>query len=150
MSEKDYDPRMHTVEHILNGAIASRLKCDRAFSTHIERKKSKIDFRFNRNLTAEEVVGIEKYVNKVIEEGVDVVTEFINVQEAKQKYNLSRLPQDAGDDIRIVRIGSYDVCPCIGEHLSNTYLVDGTLKIISNDFNDETGVLRVRFKINSK
>ena len=51
MGEKDYDPVMHTAEHLVNGTIARMLGCGRAFSTHIEKKKSKCDFRFPRNLT---------------------------------------------------------------------------------------------------
>ena len=50
MGEKDYDPVMHTAEHLVNGTIARMLGCGRAFSTHIEKKKSKCDFRFPRNL----------------------------------------------------------------------------------------------------
>ena len=41
MGEKDYDPVMHTAEHLVNGTIARMLGCGRAFSTHIEKKKSK-------------------------------------------------------------------------------------------------------------
>ena len=48
MGEKDYDPVMHTAEHLVNGTIARMLGCGRAFSTHIEKKKSKCDFRFPR------------------------------------------------------------------------------------------------------
>ena len=32
-------------------------------------------------------------------------------------FNLSRLPEDAGENIRIVTIGDYDTCPCIGPHV---------------------------------
>ena len=40
MGEKDYDPVMHTAEHLVNGTIARMLGCGRAFSTHIEKSWS--------------------------------------------------------------------------------------------------------------
>ena len=66
MGEKDYDPVMHTAEHLVNGTIARMLGCGRAFSTHIEKKKSKCDFRFPRNLTPEELERVEQTVNSQI------------------------------------------------------------------------------------
>ena len=45
---------MHTAEHILTGTIVKMFGTERAFTTHVERKKSKIDIHFDRNLTAEE------------------------------------------------------------------------------------------------
>ncbi|MFR4025333.1 MAG: hypothetical protein ACLTZY_05950 [Alistipes indistinctus] len=44
MGEKDYDPVMHTAEHLVNGTIARMLGCGRAFSTHIERKNRNVIF----------------------------------------------------------------------------------------------------------
>ena len=52
MGEKDYDPVMHTAEHLVNGTIARMLGCGRAFSTHIEKKKSKCDFGNNCFVTS--------------------------------------------------------------------------------------------------
>lgn len=145
MGEKDYDPRMHSCEHILNGTIAKMYGCDRAFSTHIEKKKSKIDFRFSRELTRDEMDNIETIVNDIISKNVEITDFFVSKEEAATKYNLSRLPDDAGDEVRIVKIGEYDQCPCIGEHLQNTSQIGAFLKIISSDFNEV--VLRVRFKL---
>ncbi|MBP6066203.1 MAG: alanine-tRNA synthetase second additional domain-containing protein [Bacteroides sp.] len=47
--------------------------------------------------------------------------------------------------LRIVRIGNYDACPCIGKHLTNTSGI-GTFNIISYDYNEENQMLRIRFK----
>ncbi len=64
----------------------------------------------------------------------------------KQKINLIlvRLPDDAGDQIRIIQIGDYDSCPCIGQHVNNTSEI-GEFKIVSSSYNE--GVLRLRFKL---
>lgn len=147
MSEKDYDAPMHSLEHLLNGYISANITGSRAFSTHIEKKKSKIDFRFHRNLSPQEVESAIEYVNGAIAQGVEVSDEHISRQEAIEKYNLSRLPEEAGDNIRIVHIGSCDSCPCIGSHVGNSSDIGGTLRIISTDHNPETQTLRVRFKL---
>jgi len=143
---KEYDPRMHTAEHILNGTMNKVFKCGRAFSAHIEKKKSKCDYRFDRNLTPEEIQDIEKRVNTVINSDAPVTEEFIKRTDAETAFNLSRLPEEAGEAIRIIKIGDYDACPCSGPHVHSTKEINGTFKIISTSF--ENGVLRVRFKVN--
>ena len=128
---KDYFEPMHSAEHLINGAIARTLGCGRAFSTHIEKKKSKCDFRFHRNLTPEELTGIERTVNEQIASHADVRDEILTAAEA------------AATTVRIVHIGDFDSCPCIGAHVSNTAEIP-PVRLISSDCAD--GVLRVRFK----
>lgn len=148
MSEKDYDARMHTVEHLLNGTFSKMFDCQRAFSTHIERKKSKIDIRFTRPLTDQESVTLEERVNEILALNIDVTDEYMSYERASEMFDLSRLPDNERQgDIRIVHIGQYDSCPCIGTHLNNTSECNGRLKIISSDFAPENNVLRVRFKV---
>jgi len=144
MSEKNYDPRMHTTEHILNQTMVRKFNCGRAFSSHIEKKKSKCDYRISRALSAEDISEIENAVNIIIESNVDIDEGFVSKQEAAQFLDLSKLPADAPDSIRVIRIGDYDACACIGPHVKNTSEI-GKFKIISSDFNE--GVVRLRFKL---
>ncbi len=142
--KKQVDPSMHSAEHILNQAMGRLFNCDRCFSAHIERKKSKCDYRFNRPLTDEETNSLEKEVNGVIEANLPVSEQFISIDSARKVYNLSRLPDDAGDQIRIVTVGDYDDCPCIGPHVSSTGEI-GAFRITSSGY--ENSVLRIRFKL---
>ena len=143
-SNKQYHPQMHSAEHILNQTMVRMFNCGRSFSNHIEKKKSKCDYHFSRNLTTAEIEEIELNVNQVIKQDLTVSEEFYSKEDAKMTFNLSKLPDDAGDKIRIIRIGDYDACPCSGLHVSSTNEI-GTFKIISTDHNE--GVLRVRFKL---
>lgn len=143
---KNYDPRMHSAEHILNQTMVRMFNCGRAFSAHIEKKKSKCDYHFNRNLTDEEKAEIEKRVNEVIGSDVDVTESFINREEASKEFNLTRLPEEAGNVLRVIQIGNYDRCLCSGVHISNTKEI-GSFRIISSDHNND--VLRLRFKLNN-
>ncbi len=145
MSErKSYDPKNHTAEHILNQTMVRKFNKGRSFSAHIEKKKSKCDYHFDRNLTDKEINEIETQVNQVISSDLPVIEEFYNRSEAEEKFNLEKLPEEAGNKIRIIRVGDYDACPCIGEHVSSTKEI-GTFSIISTAF--ENDVLRIRFKV---
>lgn len=143
-SGKQYHPQMHSVEHILNQTMVRMFNCGRSFSNHIEKKKSKCDYYFNRNLSSDEILKIENKVNEVIAEDLSVTEEFYSKEKAETKFNLSKLPDDAGDKIRVIKIGDYDYCPCSGSHVSHTKEI-GKFKIGSTDYKE--GVLRIRFKL---
>jgi misacylated tRNA(Ala) deacylase len=141
---KEYDPRMHSAEHILNQTMVRMFNCGRAFSAHIEKKKSKCDYRFERDLTPVEIATIEKKVNEIIDADLSINESFMERGEAAQKFTLTRLPEEAGKTIRIITIGDYDACPCSGVHIHSTKEI-GIFKIGSTAY--ENGVLRIRFKL---
>ncbi len=140
---KEYDPRMHTAEHILNQTMVRMFHRGRSFSAHIEPRKSKCDYHFDRALLPAEVSEIERRVNEVIEADLSVREEFLTRPEAARQFNLERLPEDAGDRIRIIRVGDYDACPCSGAHVLSTKQI-GKFRIVSTDY--DHGVLRIRFR----
>jgi alanyl-tRNA synthetase len=144
-NRKEYDPRMHSAEHILNQTMVRMFNCGRAFSAHIEKKKSKCDYHFDRNITAEEIVQIENKVNKVIKSDLLIQEKILSKAEAGKIVSLARLPEDTGDTVRVIAIGDYDLCPCSGVHALTTSEIGG-FKIISTDC--ANGILRIRFKIN--
>ncbi len=143
-SNKQYNPQMHSAEHILNQTMVRMFNCGRSFSNHIEKKKSKCDYHFDRNLTEEEIELLNKRVNEVIQQDLIVKEEFYSKDEALKMFNLSRLPEGAGEKVRVIKIGEYDACPCSGLHVSRTKEI-GVFNIISTDHKD--GVLRIRFKL---
>jgi len=143
MGKNYYEP-MHTAEHILNQVMISQFTEERSFTTHIERKKSKVDYNFNRSLSREELEMIEKKVNSAINQNLDVKERFLDFNEASKTFDLSRLPNDSKNKIRIIEIGNFDACPCIGQHVSNTSEI-GKFKIVSSDFDGNK--LRIRFKL---
>jgi len=142
--KKEFDSKMHSAEHILNQTMDRMFGCGRAFSAHIEKKKSKCDYHYNRDIGDDEIKEIEKHVNDVINDDLKVTEEYISKEEAKRYYNIDRLPSDTGDKIRIVKVGDYDVCPCIGPHVNSTKMI-GRFRITSKNFENE--VLRIRFKL---
>ncbi len=142
--KKRYDPRMHSAEHILNQTMDRLFNCGRCFSAHIEKKKSKCDYHFNRPLLEEEIQQIESQVNRIIQADMPVAEEWIPRREAEKDFNLERLPQDTDEMIRIIKIGGYDACPCIGPHIGTTGEI-GRFRITTASF--ENGVLRIRYRL---
>ena len=141
---KEEYPPMHTAEHILNGTMVRLFGCPRSRNAHIERKKSKCDYLLDACPTDEEVARIEAAVNEVIGRNLDVTIEYMPRSEAAALVDLSKLPEDASETLRIVRVGDYDACACIGAHVKNTAEI-GTFKILSHDYAD--GRWRVRWKV---
>lgn len=135
---------MHTAEHILNGTMVRMFGCPRSRNAHIERKKSKCDYLLDSCPTDEQVAQLEAAVNEVIGRGLDVTIEFMPREQAAGIVDLSKLPEDASETLRIVRVGDYDACACIGAHVQNTSEI-GTFKILSHDYED--GRWRVRWKV---
>jgi Ser-tRNA(Ala) deacylase AlaX len=142
--DKTTDPRMHSAEHILNQTMDRMFSCGRCFNAHIEKKKSKCDFHFDHPLTQQELEEIQTRVNQVIADDLPVTEEQISHAEALTNYNTEKLPQDIGNTIRIVRIGDYDACPCIGDHVKSTAKIPG-FRITTTSF--DNNVLRIRFKL---
>ncbi len=82
MSEKNYDPRMHTAEHILNQTMVRMFGCPRSRNTHIERKKSKCDYTLDTPPTDEQIAEVERRVNAIISSNIDVTDEMVSKDEA--------------------------------------------------------------------
>lgn len=135
---------MHTAEHLLNGRIAERYGCGRAFSSHIERKKSKLDYHLSTALTDEEIKELERYINEVIKEDVEVTEEYISREKAMNRFDMSRLPENASETVRIIKVGNYDECLCAGSHVERTSEI-GKFRITSSRYQD--GVQRIVFKL---
>jgi alanyl-tRNA synthetase len=137
---------MHSAEHLLNQTMVRFFDCGRCFSSHIEKKKSKCDYHFDRPLSDDEIARVQDKVNDVVLSDMRVGEEFMPRDAAEKRFNLDRLPEEAGDRVRIIRIGDYDACPCIGPHVKSTKEIGG-FRITSSSFED--GVLRIRFKLES-
>jgi alanyl-tRNA synthetase len=134
----------HTAEHLLNQTMVRMFGCPRSRNAHVEKKKSKCDYILDAEPTPEQVAQIEATINEVIARNLDVTIEYVTREQAATLVDLSKLPEDASQTLRIVRIGDYDVCACIGAHVSNTSEI-GTFRIISHSY--ENGIWRLRWKV---
>ena len=147
MNKKNYYAPMHTAEHILNRMMVNLFACERSVNSHIERKKSKCDYKLDEEPSSDKIQLIQKKVNEVIDMNLTVSKELVDFDKAKEAFNLLRIKKEDNPKIRIVKIGDYDACPCIGEHLNNTNEISD-FRITTTSFNN--GLFRIRFKITDK
>ena len=143
---KEEFPPAHTAEHLLNQTMIRLFGCGRSFNAHVERKKSKMSYRLDRKPTRQEEKEIERRMNELIEEDLPVMFEFVGRDELPEGVSLEKLPDDASDTLRLVRIGDYDVCPCIGRHVRSTGQI-GCFELLGTNWDEMEHSFRVRFKI---
>ena len=143
---KEEFPPAHTAEHLLNQTMIRLFGCERSYNAHVERKKSKMSFRLDHKPSRQEEREIERRMQALIEEDLPVTYEFVTRETLPEGIRLDRLPDDASETIRLVRIGDYDVCPCIGKHVRSTAQI-GRFEMLGTNWDEHERSFRVRFKI---
>ena len=143
---KEEFPPAHTAEHLLNQTMIRLFGCERSYNAHIERKKSKMSFLLDHKPSRQEEKEIERRMNELIAGDLPVSFEYVTRDEMPEGIGLDRLPEDASETIRLVRIGDYDVCPCIGRHVRSTSQI-GRFEMLGPNWDEHERSFRVRFKI---
>ena len=143
---KEEFPPAHTAEHLLNQLMYRMFGCERSRNAHIERKKSKMTFVVDHKPSRQEEKAIETEMNRLIEADMPVTYEFVDRDHIPADVKLDRLPEDASETLRLVRIGDYDVCPCIGKHVRSTAQI-GKFVLLGTNWDEPSHSLRIRFKI---
>ena len=155
---KEEFPPAHTAEHLLNQLMVRMFGCERSRNAHIERKKSKISYILDRKPDRKVEREIERQMNELIEEDLPVTFQFVTraeldgiIMDAEEGtpdalLSLERLPENASETIRLVRIGDYDVCPCIGKHVRSTSQI-GRFEMLGTNWDESTRSFRIRYKI---
>ena len=155
---KEEFPPAHTAEHLLNQLMVRMFGCERSNNAHIERKKSKISYFLDHKPDRKEERAIERGMNELIEQDLPVTFQYVTRAELEglimeadpdspdAKLVLDRLPDDASETIRLVRIGDYDVCPCIGKHVRSTSQI-GRFELLGTNWDNDKMSFRVRYKV---
>ncbi|MEM3153448.1 MAG: alanine--tRNA ligase [Candidatus Bathyarchaeia archaeon] len=136
----DWDKRYalmkaHTATHIVNGA-ARRVLGQHVwqFGTQKSVESSRLDISHYRRLTREEVQKIEALANEAVFRNIPVETMWLPRSEAESQYGF-RLYQGGavpGKEIRVVKVGDWEVEACAGTHVRNTGEI-GFIKIIHSE-----------------
>ncbi len=155
---KDEFPPAHTAEHLLNQVMVRMFGCERSGNAHVERKKSKITWIIDHKPDRKEEQAIERQMNELIAEDLPVTFHFVSRAELEgmvfdadsgspeSRIALDRLPADASETIRLVRIGHFDVCPCIGKHVRSTGQI-GRFEMLGTNWDQEKHAFRIRYKV---
>ena len=143
---KEEFPPAHTAEHLLNQTMIRMFGCGRSFNAHVERKKSKMSFHLDQKPSRQDEREIENRMNELIAQDLPVTFEYATIDNLPPEVSADRLPSDVSDTIRLVRIGDYDVCPCIGKHVRSTSQI-GRFELLGTNWDEQEHSFRVRFKI---
>ena len=143
---KEEFPPAHTAEHLLNRTMVNMFGCERSRNAHIERKKSKISYILKQKPDRKQEKEIEQKMQELIAADLPVTYELVKLDELPDEVSADRLPDDVSETIRLVRIGDYDVCPCIGKHVKSTAQI-GKFEMLGTNWDEEKHSFRIRFKV---
>jgi threonine and alanyine tRNA ligase second additional domain protein len=143
---KEEFPPAHTAEHLLNQVMIRMFGTERSSNAHIERKKSKMTFILDHKPDRKEEKAIEAEMNRLITEDLPVTYEMVDRNNIPDGVSVDKLPEDASEMLRLVRIGDFDVCLCIGKHVRSTAQI-GHFEMLGTNWDEEKHAFRVRFKV---
>ncbi len=138
--------RHHTATHIINGA-ARKVLGNHIWQTgaHKGADLARLDITHYADLSPEELERIELLANETVLSATKVNSSFMERNVAEKRYGF-RLYQGGavpGKEIRVVKIGDFDVEACGGIHCKNTLEV-GAIKILRTR-RIQDGVVRLEF-----
>jgi len=136
----------HTSTHVIMGA-ARRVLGEHVWQAGSQKgaERSRLDISHFKRLTQEEVHEIERLANHVVTRNIRVETMWMPREEAEKRHGF-RLYQGGvvpGREIRVVKVGEWDVEACGGTHLKNTGEI-GFIKIVRTE-RIQDGVERIVF-----
>ncbi len=121
----------HTATHLLDKALTEVLGSHvHQAGSYVSHDRLRFDFSHFEAMTEEEINKVEDLVNEAITSVTPVVTEVMDLQEAKNSGAIGIFDDKYADKVRVVSAGEYSKELCGGTHIDNTGKI-GLFKIIS-------------------
>lgn len=134
---------LHTATHLLHHALIKVLKSEcKQMGSNITPERLRLDFAFDRKLTAEEVQQVEKIVNDAISKKIDVKKTLLSVEEAKKGGAIGVFDSKYADKVFVYSIDGYGAEICGGPHVKNTGEI-ANFKILKEEASS-AGVRRIK------
>ncbi|MCI6665753.1 MAG: alanine--tRNA ligase [Lachnospiraceae bacterium] len=113
--------RNHSATHLLHSALQEVLSdsVHQAGSSQ-DSLRTRFDFSYGQAMSKEEIEKVEKLVNEKIQEGLDVSTEVLSIEDAKKTGAKALFGEKYGDTVRVVSMGEFSKEFCGGTHVKNT------------------------------
>jgi len=121
----------HTATHLLDKALVKVLGSHvHQAGSLVTNDKLRFDFSHFEGLTEEEIAKVEDLVNEAITSVTPVITEVMDLQDAKNSGAIGIFDDKYSDKVRVVVAGEYSKELCGGTHIDNTGKI-GLFKIVS-------------------
>ena len=121
----------HTATHLLDTALVKVLGSHvHQAGSYVSNDRLRFDFSHFEGLTEEEITKVEELVNEAITSVTPVVTDVMDLQDAKNSGAIGIFDDKYSDKVRVVKAGEYSKELCGGTHIDNTGKI-GLFKIIS-------------------
>jgi alanyl-tRNA synthetase len=121
----------HTATHLLDKALTQVLGSHvHQAGSYVSYDRLRFDFSHFEAMTEEQISKVEELVNEAITSVTPVVTEIMDLQDAKNSGAIGIFDDKYADKVRVVSAGEYSKELCGGTHIDNTGKI-GLFKIIS-------------------
>jgi len=125
--------KYHTVTHILNEALRKIISKDiKQKGSNITTERLRFDFNFDRKLTDEEILAVEKEVNDVISQNLLVTKESMKLEDAINSGAQAEFGNRYPEVVFVYSVGNYSKEICMGPHVENTGKI-GKFKIVKEE-----------------
>lgn len=121
----------HTATHLLDKALVTVLGSHvHQAGSYVSDDRLRFDFSHFEAMKEEEIAKVEELVNEAITSVTPVVTEVMDLEDAKNTGAIGIFDDKYSDKVRVVMAGEYSKELCGGTHIDNTGKI-GLFKIVS-------------------
>jgi len=125
--------RNHSATHLVHSALGLVLgQHVNQMGSYVDPDYLRFDFQFNRKLSSDELLALEKEVNEKISEAITEKTEVLPIEEAKKLGAEMEFGDKYGSEVRVVTFGDYSKEFCGGTHVKNTSDI-GVFYVVSEE-----------------
>ena len=110
----------HSSVHLLHYVLRDVVDKDiRQAGSYVDNEKLRLDFTYSGKLNDQDIIKVEKEVNKLISKNLIVSTEVMPIDKAKKLGAMALFSEKYDDVVRVVKIGK-SIELCGGTHANNT------------------------------
>jgi alanyl-tRNA synthetase len=141
--------KLHTATHLLQEALRRVLGDEVTQNgSNITEERLRFDFTFSRKLTPEEIEEVERIVNDIINQNLEVTQQFLPYDDAIKKGALAFFKENYGETVSVYSVGDFSMELCGGPHVERTGSL-GKFKI-GKQKKIGAGIVRIRATVSDE